>query len=137
MLSLAIQVGDELPVFQRGTGLAEWNRYAAVNEEFVPIHMDDDAGRAAGFKGALGMGNLQIAYLHNLVRDWLGDRGRILTLSCRFNAPNLKDTVVCARGQVTAVTSRKNGVEVELEVWTTDAVGNRLAPGACTVLIDR
>ena len=137
MSSVAINVGDELPVFQRRTGLAEWNRYAAVNDEFVPIHMDDDAGRAAGFQSALGMGNLQIAYLHNLVRDWLGDRGRILTLSCRFNAPNLKDTVIRAGGRVTAVTPTENGVEIALDVWTADAAGNRLAPGACTVLIDR
>jgi len=137
MSSLAIKVGDELPVFQRRTGLAEWNRYAAVNDEFVPIHMDDEAGRAAGFQSALGMGNLQIAYLHNLVRDWLGDRGRILTLSCRFNAPNLKDTVIRAGGHVTAVTPTENGVEIALDVWTADAAGNRLAPGACTVLIDR
>ena len=137
MSSLAIKVGDELPVFQRRTGLAEWNRYAAVNDEFVPIHMDDEAGRAAGFQSALGMGNLQIAYLHNLVRDWLGDRGRILTLSCRFNAPNLKDTVIRAGGRVTAVTPTENGVEIALDVWTADAAGNRLAPGACTVLIDR
>jgi acyl dehydratase len=137
MSSVAINVGDELPVFQRRTGLAEWNRYAAVNDEFVPIHMDDEAGRAAGFQSALGMGNLQIAYLHNLVRDWLGDRGRILTLSCRFNAPNLKDTVIRAGGRVTAVTPTENGVEIALDVWTADAAGNRLAPGACTVLIDR
>ena len=137
MSSVAINVGDELPVFQRRTGLAEWNRYAAVNDEFVPIHMDDEAGRAAGFQSALGMGNLQIAYLHNLVRDWLGDRGRILTLSCRFNAPNLKDTVIRAGGCVTAVTPTENGVEIALDVWTADAAGNRLAPGVCTVLIDR
>ena len=137
MSSLEVKVGDELPVFQRRTGLAEWNRYAAVNDEFVPIHMDDEAGRAAGFQSALGMGNLQIAYLHNLVRDWLGDRGRILTLSCRFNAPNLKDTVIRAGGRVTAVTPTENGVEIALDVWTADAAGNRLAPGACTVLIDR
>ena len=137
MSSLAIKVGDELPVFQRRTGLAEWNRYAAVNDEFVAIHMDDEAGRAAGFQSALGMGNLQIAYLHNLVRDWLGDRGRIITLSCRFNAPNLKDTVIRAGGHVTAVTPTENGVEIALDVWTADAAGNRLAPGACTVLIDR
>lgn len=137
MSSLAIRVGDELPVFQRRTGLAEWNRYAAVNDEFVPIHMDDEAGRAAGFQSALGMGNLQIAYLHNLVRDWLGDRGRILTLSCRFNAPNLKDTIIRAGGHVTAVTPKEKGVEIALDVWTADAAGNRLAPGACTVLIDR
>ena len=137
MSSLEVKVGDELPVFQRRTGLAEWNRYAAVNDEFVPIHMDDEAGRAAGFQSALGMGNLQIAYLHNLVRDWLGDRGRILTLSCRFNAPNLKDTVIRAGGRVTAVTPTENGVEIALDVWTADAAGNRLAPGVCTVLIDR
>ena len=137
MSSLAVKVGDELPVFQRRTGFAEWNRYAAVNDEFVPIHMDDEAGRAAGFQSALGMGNLQIAYLHNLVRDWLGDRGRILTLSCRFNAPNLKDTIICAGGHVTAVTPREKGVEIALDVWTADAAGNRLAPGTCTVLIDR
>ena len=137
MSSAAVEVGDELPVFQRRTGLAEWNRYAAVNDEFVPIHMDDEAGRAAGFQSALGMGNLQIAYLHNLVRDWLGDRGRILTLSCRFNAPNLKDTIVRAGGHVTAVIPKENGVEIALDVWTADAAGNRLAPGTCTVLIDR
>ena len=137
MSSPAIKVGDELPVLQRRTGLAEWNRYAAVNDEFVPIHMDDEAGRAAGFQSALGMGNLQIAYLHNLVRDWLGERGRILTLSCRFNAPNLKDTVIRAGGRVTAVTPTENGVEIALDVWTADAAGNRLAPGVCTVLIDR
>jgi hypothetical protein len=43
----AAKVGDELPPFVRTTGFDNWNRYAAVNDEFVPIHMDDDAGRAA------------------------------------------------------------------------------------------
>lgn len=136
MSSLTIKVGDELPVFQRRTGLAEWNRYAAVNDEFVPIHMDDDAGRAAGFPGALGMGNLQLAYLHNVVRDWLGSRGRILTLSCRFNAPNLKDTTIRASGRVTALTPTRHGIELALDVWTADGNDDRLAPGTCTVLMD-
>ena len=40
------------------------------HEEFVPIHMDDDAGRRAGNPGAFGMGNLQIAYLHALLLDY-------------------------------------------------------------------
>ena len=137
MSDLTVKIGDELPVFQRRTGFAEWNRYAAVNDEFVPIHMDDEAGRAAGMPGAIGMGHLQIAYLHNLVRDWLGDRGRILSMSCRFNSPNLKDRRISACGRVTAVTPRADGVEVKLEVWTADDTGARLAAGACTVLIDR
>ena len=73
-----IAVGDELPTFQRTTGFHHWNRYAAVNDEFVPIHMDDEAGRAAGYESAFGMGNLQWAYLHDLLRQWMGDSGRIL-----------------------------------------------------------
>src|SRR4051794_11354825 len=99
MLS-ALKVGDELPVFQRAAGFAEWNRYAAVNEEFIPIHMDDEAGRASGLPGAIGMGNLQWAYLHNVVREWLGDEGRILSMSCRFASPSFKDTTVSATGRV-------------------------------------
>ena len=57
-----VQPGDKLPAWSRRTSFAEWNRYAAVNEEFVPFHMDDEAGRRAGNEqGAFGMGNLRYA----------------------------------------------------------------------------
>jgi acyl dehydratase len=132
----SVKVGDEVPPFQRKTGFAIWNRYAAVNEEFVPIHMDDAAGREAGLPGAIGMGNLQFSYLHNVVREWMGDAGRIVSVSCQFRAPNLRDQVVSSRGRVTAVEPRADGLSVTLEVWTQDEDGNRLAPGTCEVLLD-
>lgn len=71
-----VQVGHELPPFVRRTGFMEWNRFAAANEEFVMIHMDDEAGRAAMQPAAFGMGNLRYSYLHNLVLDWIGLDGR-------------------------------------------------------------
>src|ERR1700744_5243056 len=98
----AAQVGDTLPELTRSTGFANWNRYAAVNYEFVPIHMDDAAGQAAGYPTAFGMGNLQWSYLHNLIRDWLGDDGRIVRLNCQFRAPNTRGMTVTAHGTVTA-----------------------------------
>ena len=131
-----IVVGLELPSVAHTTGFPAWNRYAAVNDEFVPIHMDDEAGRAAGMSGAFGMGNLQWAYLHNLVRDWLGDRGRILRLECQFRTVNTKGQAVNSRGRVSAVQQREDGLQVDLEVWTEDRDGTVLAPGRCTVLID-
>src|ERR1700744_3085096 len=99
----AAKAGDELPPFTRATGFANWNRYAAVNDEFVPIHMDDGAGQAAGYPTAFGMGNLQWAYLHNLVRAWLGARGSIVSLNCQFRAANTRGMRVTARGVVTSV----------------------------------
>ena len=128
-----ITAGATIGSFVRDTGFATWNRYAAVNDEFVPIHMDDTAGAEAGMSGAFGMGNLQLSYLHNLVRDWMGDAGRIEKLSVQFRKPNTKG-VVTASGTVASVAPGDTGTTVELELWTIDAVGDKLAPGAATVV---
>jgi acyl dehydratase len=127
------RAGDELPPFTRVTGLDNWNRYAAVNDEFVAIHMDDEAGREAGYPTAFGMGNLQLAYLHNLVRDWLGDGGVIVSLSCQFRAANTRSMTVTARGVVTAVREADGRHLADLEIWTEDGEGRKLAPGRATV----
>jgi acyl dehydratase len=130
------KVGDELSPFARTTGFHNWNRYAAVNDEFVPIHMDDEAGREAGYPTAFGMGNLQWAYLHNLVRDWLGDDGAIVSLKCQFRAPNTKGMTVTARGVVNAVRVDGGHRFADLDIWTEDDEGKKLAPGFATVQLD-
>src|SRR5690606_10167902 len=50
-----VEVGHEIPTFQRQTDFMHWNRYAAVNDEFVYLHMDDEVGKAAGQGAAFGM----------------------------------------------------------------------------------
>jgi acyl dehydratase len=129
-------VGDTLPTFQRATGLHNWNRYAAVNDEFVPIHMDDEAGRAAGYPTAFGMGNLQWSYLHNLIRGWVGTEGRVTNISCQFRAPNTKGMTVTAHGVVTAIREEGAHKSIDLEIWTEDQDGNKLAPGTATVEVN-
>jgi acyl dehydratase len=132
-----VAVGAVLPTFVRTTGFHNWNRFAAVNDEFVPIHMDDEAGRAQGFPGAFGMGNLMWAYLHNLVRDWMGDDGRIVSMSCSFRSPNNRGMTVEARGTVTGV--REEGgetlVDLELAVVDHDAPDTVLVPATATVAL--
>ncbi|MGY9071925.1 MAG: MaoC/PaaZ C-terminal domain-containing protein [Acidimicrobiales bacterium] len=133
---LGLSVGDEIPTFVReNTGLHHFNRYAAVNDEFVPIHMDDDAGHKAGYPSAFGMGNLSTAYLLNVLRSWIGEEGTVRALACQFRQPNLKDTTVVARGRITSILVEDDETVAELEVWTEDGEGNRLAPGTATVAI--
>ncbi len=126
---MTVKVGDELPTFTRETGFANWNRYAAVNDEFVPIHMDDAAGEAAGNGGAFGMGNLQWAYLHNMLRSWVGENGEILSIEVQFRSPNVKGQTVTAKGVVTAV----DDDVISLDVWTEQQEGTKLAPGSAKV----
>jgi acyl dehydratase len=134
-MSPDIKIGDVLPRFERETGFETWNRYAAVNDEFVSIHMDDAAGRAAGYPGAFGMGNLQWAYLHNLLRDWLAGHGTITRVACQFRSPNLQGQTVSACGVVDGVSESRDGTTVSLRVWTEDQTGTVLAPGTAEVWI--
>jgi acyl dehydratase len=130
------QVGDTLPTLSRETGFHNWNRYAAVNHEFVPIHMDDDAGRAAGYPTAFGMGNLQWSYLHNMLRNWLGDEGTIQKVAVQFRSPNVKGQVVTAHGTITAINDDGGAKVIDLEVWTDNQDGNKMGPGTATVRVN-
>lgn len=132
-----VAVGQSVPPFERTTGFANWNRFAAVNHEFVDIHMDDEAGRAAGYDSAFGMGNLLWSYLHCMLRDWLGDAGRIREVRCQFRSPNTKGMKLTAGGTVTAVRDDAGRRLVDLDIWISDSNGTVLTPGSATVeLVD-
>jgi acyl dehydratase len=136
-MSAAIEAapGTELPPFERRPGFHHWNRYAAVNDEFVDIHMSDESGQAAGYPGAIGMGNLQWAYLHNMLEAWLDGAGRIVRVECQFRGPSLRDAVVRARGTVTAVREEAGEKLVDLDVWIEGGEEKKLIPGTATVAL--
>jgi acyl dehydratase len=127
--------GTVLPPFVRQTGLANWNRYAAVNDEFIDIHMDDVAAKAVGMPGVFGMGNLRIAYLHNLVSGWLGDAGDIVDFGCEFRGLNLQgDTLTCT-GTVTG-TSEADGCRLaSLYLGVQNQHGVETTPATATVVL--
>jgi acyl dehydratase len=125
-----VQVGDEMPPWSRTTGFMEWNRYAAVNDEFVPFHMDDEAGRAAkNEKGAFGMGNLRYAYLVNALRDWIGDEAEIREIGCQYRAINQKKDTLTAVGKVIEKSVVNGERLVKLEMNVVNQNGEATCPG--------
>ena len=134
-MSLEPRKGDTVPPFVRTTGLGNWNRYAAVNDEFIDIHMDPDAARAVGMPDVFGMGNLRIAYLHNLLRDWLGDDGDIAEFRCQFRGLNLKGDTLTCRSTVTDVRDDQAPTLVDLELAVENQDGADTTPGSATVVL--
>jgi acyl dehydratase len=135
MMQFDLSPGDELPPMVRQTGFPHWNRYAAVNDEFIPIHMDDEAAREAGFPIAIGMGNLVWSYFHNMLRDWMGEGGRIEKIAARYWQPNLRDSILTLRAKVVDVSRETGAARVTFELLAQDAAERRLATGEAVVRI--
>ncbi len=125
--------GDRLPPFERRADFETWNRFAAVNDEFVPIHMDDQAGRHAGLPSAIGMGNLGVAQIHCLLRSWIPAEGRIADVSVQFRSPAVRGRTNSAHGSVTAVHVEGERRRIDLDVWVEDDTGTTLTSGTATV----
>ena len=131
-----IKIGDKLPAWSRKTSFAEWNRYAAVNEEFVPFHMDDEAGRRAGNEqGAFGMGNLRYAYIVNALREWIGDDAIVREVGCQYRAINQKDDVLTVTGEVTAKKAEDGENRVYLDINVVTQAGAPTCPGHAVVAL--
>src|SRR3974390_3616300 len=96
-----VEIGEEVRAFERKTDFMHWNRFAAVNEEFVYVHRDDEAGAAAGQGGAFGMGNLRYAYVLNSLRDWAGEDADIREVGVQYRAINHKNDVLTTYGKIT------------------------------------
>lgn len=134
----AITEGEELPTFAREGTLLHWARYAAVNPvHIVGHHLDDDVARHEGFDRAFIMAPLEHAYAHAMLRQWMGSRGRVLSLNIRLRRPLLRGRTLTAGGTVTSV-RRDAGAGhavIEVELWERDDLGELLAPGRAEVMV--
>lgn len=131
-----VEIGQSIAPWSRKTDFMNWNRYAAVNDEFVYIHMDDEAGRAAkNERGAFGMGNLRFAYLLNMLRDWAGDEAEIRELGCQYRTINQKDDMLTCTGTVTEKRVENGDHLVRLDVNVIDHDGTGGTPGHAVVVL--
>lgn len=130
-----VAIGDEIPAFERETDFMSWNRYAAVNEEFVYIHMDDEAGKAAGQGAAFGMGNLRWAYVLNALRAWIGDEAEVRELGMQFRAINHKHDQLRTFAKVTEKKHEGGENLVVLEINVLNQKDEKTAPGRAVVVL--
>ncbi len=130
-----ITVGQALPPYQRHTDLMAWNRYAAVNDEFVELHMDEDAAKARGEKGVLGMGNIRLAYLHCLLFNWIGDEGTVRRFSIQHRGINYKNDTLTANGKVDAKRIENGEYLVDLDLWVENQRGEQTDIAKATVAL--
>jgi len=133
-----VAVGDELPTYSRPGSVLAWARYGAVNPvHIVGHHFEDEVARREGFDAAFIPAPLEHAYLHTMLRNWMGRSGRVLSLDIRLRRPLIRGRTLTAGGTVTALRRHGDAVSVSLDLWERDDLGELLAPGRAEVELRR
>jgi acyl dehydratase len=96
--------------------------YAEASGDHNPIHLDDEAARAAGLPGVIAHGMLGMAQLANFVVAYAGDHRRLRLLRCRFSGMVLPGDTITFTGRVTG----EDGGLVTLELGAENQKGERV-----------
>jgi hypothetical protein len=109
----------------------ELNRFAGANREWGLYHMDPEFARSLGLASALVIEHLKLAYLANMLEDWLGEDGRIRRLAASFLALDVAGTKLTTHGLAPAMGT--TGGMTECAVWIEDDLGRIGTIGSAAV----
>ncbi|MDE3231224.1 MAG: MaoC family dehydratase N-terminal domain-containing protein [Chloroflexota bacterium] len=129
--------GERVPDLTKHVTQEQVNAYAEVSGDHNPIHLNPEAARAVGLEGTIAHGMLSMAFLGQVLTDFLAtqpDRaGWVKRLSVRFQAMvRPGDTLTCS-GALGAV----NGDERHVELWINNQRGERVTTGSAEVVFAR
>ena len=131
-----IEVGDKIPGLDKpAIDRVQLALFAGASGDHNPIHLDDEKARAAGLPGAIAHGMLSMAFLGQLVGNWV-PQSRLRELGGRFASIVALGEAVSCTGTVTAKDERADEKRVEVEITATTAAGQRAIIGKAVVALD-
>jgi acyl dehydratase len=113
---MTLTVGEQLPERSVTLDQASLIQYAGISGDLNPLHWDPQfAGQLSPTGGVIAHGMLSMGLLSAVVTDWLGDAGRVRSLSCQFRASCPVNSTVTLGGQVTAIDASAG--RATLAIW--------------------
>lgn len=116
-----LTVGARLPERTVTVEQADLIRYAGVSGDLNPLHWDPAfARRVSPTGGVIAHGMLSMGLLSGALTDWLGDAGRVRSMSCQFRAPCPVGAKITIGGEVVAVDDRAGTATVAVSAVLDD-----------------
>ena len=129
----SVQLGDELPYREFKPDNVQLFLYNAILWNAHRIHFDETyTTEVEGYPGLVIAGPMIGDWLHQCVEDWLGEKGRLVSMEYSNRiAAYIGETLHCG-GNVIALDS--DSQEAQVEVFIKNEAGEIVAPGEATVL---
>jgi acyl dehydratase len=124
-----------IPPYSKRVTLMQQNQFAGANREFGQYHMDLEFARSLGLPGVLVIETLKMAFVANMLEDWLGEAGwiRKLTIACPV-LDYVGDTLT-GRGRVVSKGVHDGMTRLECEFWIENQDGQIGTTGSASVIV--
>jgi len=131
----AVEVGDSIPPLAKpAITRMQLALFAGAGADHNPIHVDDELARAGGLPGVIAHGMLDMAFLGQLLTNWVPQKC-IRALSARFVAMAFPGDVMTCTGRVVAKAVQEGENRVELELALENQRGEKIQLGKATVVL--
>jgi acyl dehydratase len=128
----AIAPGDELgPLIKGPLSIMDVVAWCAATTGMVTT---DEGHSDGGLQDQCATGPEQVAWMSQLVTDWMSDDAFLLRLQVELKELASLGTTTTIAGKVTAVELDGDRPVVRIELWATDQSGTVTARGSATVL---
>ena len=130
-----VEEGQELPPLIKRPTTRQLVQYAGASGDFYEIHYDKDYAQANGLPGVIIHGALKMAFLAQLVTDWIGEWGTLKKFSVQYRGMDVPGDTLTCKGRVTRKWTEDGQHLVEAEIWLENGKGERTTPGSAVVAL--
>ena len=96
-----VQVGMELPTLLKHPTTRQLVKWAGACHDYHELHYDKDVAEKSGLPSVILQGPLTLAFLGQLVTDWMGEQGTLKKLGCQWRGINFPGEDLICKGVVT------------------------------------
>jgi len=130
-----IQLGDSIPELVKApitrTQLA---LFAGASGDHNPIHLDDAEAQAGGLSGVIAHGMLNMAFLAQVLTEWLPQTA-VRSFKSRFAAMAYPGDIITCKGVVSGKINESGENLLQLDLLAENQNGEVLLKGSATVAL--
>ena len=123
-----LNVGDDLEPLVREVTREQMKQYVEAAGDPNPIHVDEEAAKAFGYRGVIVPGMLEMGFLAQFIVEKCGVEN-LKKLQVRFSRIAYPGTLTC-KGVITKKYVEEGHKYIEGDIWVEDELGEKKLVGS-------
>ncbi|MDD5288488.1 MAG: MaoC/PaaZ C-terminal domain-containing protein [Dehalococcoidales bacterium] len=130
-----IEIGNEVTPLVKKPTTQQLVKWAGASGDFYQIHYDKDYALGNQLPGCIVHGALKGSWLGQLLGDWVGEKGKVLSYGCSYRSMDVPGDTLTCKGKVTKKYIEGKEHRIEAEIWVENGKGEKTTPGTGVVIL--